>query len=81
VYSLREQITKVERNAYKAQIIPNIDTFKRKFNHHFHAQIQIKYLRYQKENNLQLFDKFITYADVLGTKIDENDYRITQIFN
>ena len=80
-YSLREQIMKEERNAYKSQIIPNIDTFKRKFNHHFHAQIQIKHLRYQNENNLQVFDKLITYADVLGSKIDENDYLITQIFN
>ena len=49
-YSLREQIMKEDRNAYKSQIKPNIDTFKRKFNHHYHAQIQIKYLRYQKEN-------------------------------
>ena len=80
-YFLRERIMREERKAYHSSGGPNFEAFKRKLNQKFHTEIQLKYLRYQNENNLQIFDKFITYENVLGTKTEENEYRITHIFS
>ena len=80
-YFLRERIMREERKAYHSSGGPNFEAFKRKVNQKFHTEIQLKYLRYQNENNLQIFDKFITYENVLGTKTEENEYRITHIFS
>ena len=80
-YFLRGRIMREERKAFHLQNRPNIENFKKSFNQKFHTEIQLKYLRYQNENRLQVFEKFLTYKEILGTKTDGEDYMITQIFN
>ena len=80
-YFLREQIMIEEKQAYHSQKTPNIETFKRKFNQKFHTELQMKYYRFENENNLDLFDELITYASVLGTNTEHEGYKVAQIFN
>ena len=69
-----------ERLAYHASTKPNIQKITKKFNNSFKFEIHMKTAQYKNENNLELFDKIITYKEILCKKTENEKYEIRNIF-
>ena len=79
-YSLRQKITDAEKKAHYTKQIPNLVSFKQNFNHHIAFLVRLKIIRYRNENKLDLFDKLMTYSNILCIKGDNDQYSIADVF-
>ena len=78
---MREQILAFERKAYHSPKSVSIDSFKIKFNHSVAYEIKQLMFRYNNDNNITKFDKFVAYQGIICEKIQEGEYRINTIFS
>ena len=80
-FLLREYITQEERAAYHAIKKNKLENSKKNFNHAVRFEMNLKIIRYRKENNLAFLEKIITHGEVLCKKREDGEYEIKQVFN
>ena len=77
-YLLRQCIAEEERTAFYKN--SDIKVVQKKFNYILEKEVREKELRYNNENNLNIFDKAIAHQQILCKKGLSGQYEMRNVF-